>query len=236
MTFELAIDRGGYGRTQVLDGVHVSLAPGEVVALLGSNGAGKSTTLRIAAGLVPIESGSLRLGSLDMARMPAEARARHGIAHVPEGRQLFPTMTVEDNLRLGAFCCRRQTSAGLAEVYELFPVLSERARQHAGSLSGGQAQMLAIGRALMSRPKYMLMDEPSLGLAPLLVHRVLDTVRSLADGGMAVLLAEQNAAAALSIADRAYVLERGRLVLTGTGEELLHDQRVADAFLGGSAG
>lgn len=236
MTFELAIDRGGYGRTQVLDGVHASLAPGEVVALLGSNGAGKSTTLRIAAGLVPIESGSLRLGSLDMARMPAEARARHGIAHVPEGRQLFPTMTVEDNLRLGAFCCRRQTSAGLAEVYELFPVLSERARQHAGSLSGGQAQMLAIGRALMSRPNYMLMDEPSLGLAPLLVRRVLDTVRSLADGGMAVLLAEQNAAAALSIADRAYVLERGRLVLTGTGEELLHDQRVADAFLGGSAG
>lgn len=234
MTLAADLRRGGYGRTTVLEDVSVEVGPGEVVALLGSNGSGKSTSLRLIAGLTPLESGSVVVDGADLTRQRAEARPRHGIAHVPEGRQLFPLLSVEDNLRLGAFTRRKEAGDALEFVYALFPILAERRSQQAGSLSGGQAQMLAIGRGLMCRPKYVLLDEPALGLAPMVIARVFETVAELARDGVGVLVAEQNAKVALAAADRAYVLERGRVVLAGTGAELLDDERVAESYLGGA--
>lgn len=234
MSLEVHLERAGYDRTIVLQDVHVTVQPGEIVALLGANGAGKSTAMRMIAGLNRIARGRVELDGEDLTRSSAESRPGRGVAHVPEGRQLFPSLTVEDNLWLGAYCRRRARREALATVFDIFPVLSERRRQHAASLSGGEAQMLAIGRALMCRPRYLLMDEPSLGLAPLLVNRVFDAVNALRSEGVGVLLAEQNATKALAVADRGIVLERGRVSIAGPSRDLLDDSTIVESYLGGA--
>lgn len=234
MSLDVRIEQAGYGPTTVLRDVELLVEPGEIVALLGANGAGKSTTIGVVAGLNRSIRGRITLDGEDLTRASAEARPGRGVAHVPEGRQLFPALSVEDNLELGAFSRRVGRREAMATVFELFPVLGQRRRQRAGSLSGGEAQMLALGRALMCRPRYLLMDEPSLGLAPLLVGRVFDALASLADDGVGVLLAEQNASKALGIADRGMVLDRGRVGTSGTSAELLDDAHVAESYLGGT--
>jgi branched-chain amino acid transport system ATP-binding protein len=222
-----------YGRIEVLHGVSLAVAAGEIVALVGSNGAGKTTLLRTLSGVRPATAGRIVFEGEDIQRLPAHRRVGRGIAQSPEGRQVFGPLSVDDNLRLGAF---RRRDGGvrerLEEIYALFPALAERRRTPAVSLSGGQQQMLAIGRAVMSRPKLLLLDEPSLGLAPLLVDQVLRAVVDLKRAGVTVLLVEQNAAAALAIADRGYVLEVGRVVHEATGRALLQDPKVKAAYLG----
>ena len=222
-----------YGRIEVLHAVTLEVARGEIVALVGSNGAGKTTLLRALSGVQPATAGRILFDGEEIQRLPAHARVARGIAQSPEGRQVFGPLSVDDNLRLGAYRRshgdpRRQLDA----VYTLFPALAERRRTPAVSLSGGQQQMLAIGRAVMSNPKLLLLDEPSLGLAPLLVDQVLGAVVDLKREGMTVLLVEQNASAALAIADRAYVLEVGRVVHEGAGRALLQDPKVRAAYLG----
>jgi branched-chain amino acid transport system ATP-binding protein len=220
-----------YGKLRALERLSLHVEEGEVVALIGANGAGKSTLMKAVVGLVPLAAGTVRLGSerLD-GRKPHEV-ARMGVALVPEGRATLRTLTVRENLVLGAFTrTAEERRAALEEVCGHFPILAERMDQVAGTLSGGEQQMLVIGRALMSRPKVMLLDEPSLGLAPLIARRILETVVALSRQGVTVLLVEQNAHAALEIADRAYVLENGRIVLEGRG--LLGDRRVREAYLG----
>jgi branched-chain amino acid transport system ATP-binding protein len=230
---EVADLRSGYGRIEVLKGVSLSVGAGEIVALVGSNGAGKTTLLRALSGVQPVWSGEVRLKGEPIGRTPPHRRVAAGMAHVPEGRQVFAPLTVEDNLRLGAFTRRDgQAGAELDRVYAMFPVLAEKRRQAAGGLSGGQQQMLAIGRALMARPSLLLLDEPSMGLAPLLVDQILEAVKALKDDGVTVLLVEQNAVAALGIADRGYVLETGSIAHTGTGAALLTDPKVQAAYLG----
>jgi branched-chain amino acid transport system ATP-binding protein len=222
-----------YGRIEALRGIDLAVGAGELVALVGANGAGKSTLLHTIAGLQPASAGRIAFAGADITRLPAEARVRAGIVQVPEGRQVFSSLAVEDNLRLGAFTRRRaEAEESLAAVYERFPVLRERRHSPAGALSGGQQQMLAIGRALMARPRLLLLDEPSMGLAPLLVDEIFEAVLSLRADGTTVLLVEQNASAALSIADRGYVLETGRIILAGEGRALLRDARVKSAYLG----
>jgi branched-chain amino acid transport system ATP-binding protein len=222
-----------YGRIEVVKGVSLSVLPGELVALIGSNGAGKTTLLRAISGVQPMGAGRIDFAGQRIERMPPHRRVALGIAHVPEGRQVFAPLSVEDNLRLGAF---RRTDAGILSdadrVYGMFPVLAAKRRDPSGGLSGGQQQMLAIGRALMARPKLLLLDEPSMGLAPLLVRQILDAVVRLKDEGVTMLLVEQNASAALAISDRAYVIESGRMTHTGTGAALLDDPRVRQAYLG----
>lgn len=222
-----------YGRIEVLHGVSLAVAAGEIVALVGSNGAGKTTLLRTLSGVRPATAGRIVFEGEDIHRLPPHRRVSRGIAQSPEGRQVFGPLSVDDNLRLGAF---RRNDGGvrerLEEVYALFPALAERRRTPAVSLSGGQQQMLAIGRAVMSKPKLLLLDEPSLGLAPLLVEQVLRAVVDLKRAGVTVLLVEQNAAAALAIADRGYVLEVGRVVHEGAGRALLQDPKVKAAYLG----
>jgi branched-chain amino acid transport system ATP-binding protein len=222
-----------YGRIEALHGVSLEVGEGEIVTLVGSNGAGKTTLMRVISGVQPKARGRMLFDGVDIDRLPAHRRVARGIAQVPEGRQVFTPLSVEDNLRLGAFCCRdaNQDSA-LGRVYDLFPALSERRRLAAGNLSGGQQQMLAIGRALMSRPRLLLLDEPSMGLAPVLVDEILDTVVALRRSGVTVLLVEQNVSAALAIADRAYVIETGRIVLSGASAALANDPRVREAYLG----
>lgn len=224
----------GYHRLQILHELELEVKGGEIVALVGANGAGKTTTLKTISGLVRPSAGTITFeGRSTEGVRPAQLVAR-GLAHVPEGRALFGPLTVEENLRMGLWTRRREGSgsADLGDVYELFPILRERRKQLAETLSGGQQQMLAIGRALMTRPKLLMLDEPSTGLSPKLTWAVLDAIRTIRDRGVAVLLVEQNAAQALNLADRAYVLESGSIVLSGPGPELAKDERVRKAYLG----
>jgi len=222
----------GYGKAQVLFGVNLEVEEGELVALLGANGAGKTTLLRALSGLLRPWKGSVLLGGKDLRGLSPARRARLGLGHVPEGRQLFPLMTVEENLRLGAaFLAPGREKEGYERVYALFPRLAERRRQLAGTLSGGEQQMLAIGRALMGFPRILLVDEPSLGLSPRLAEEVLLALKEVARGGVGVLLVEQNVALSLEVAERGYVLEHGRVVLEGPAQALAQDPRVREAYL-----
>ena len=221
-----------YGKAQVLFGVDLEVEAGELVALLGANGAGKTTLLRALSGLLRPWKGSVLLGGKDLRGLSPARRARLGLGHVPEGRQLFPLMTVEENLRLGAaFLAPGREKEGYERVYALFPRLAERRRQLAGTLSGGEQQMLAIGRALMGFPRILLVDEPSLGLSPRLAEEVLLALKEVARGGVGVLLVEQNVALSLEVAERGYVLEHGRVVLEGPAQALAQDPRVREAYL-----
>jgi branched-chain amino acid transport system ATP-binding protein len=222
-----------YGRIEVLHGVSLSVAEGEIVTLVGSNGAGKTTLLRTISGVQPSMSGSIRFAGERIDGLLAHRRVAKGIAQVPEGRQVFAPLTVEDNLRLGAVTRRdADIDADLSEVYAMFPALEEKRHLPAGALSGGQQQMLAIGRALMARPRLILLDEPSMGLAPRLVEQIFATITGFKERGLTVLLVEQNARAALAIADRGYVMETGRIAISGGGRALLDDDRVRAAYLG----
>jgi branched-chain amino acid transport system ATP-binding protein len=221
-----------YGRIPALKGVDLSVRAGELVALVGGNGAGKTTLLRALSG-VQRARGRVLFDGKDLSDAPSEHRVSAGIVQVPEGRQVFGPLSVEDNLRLGAYRRgRAATARSLERVYGMFPPLAERRRHAAGNLSGGQQQMLAIGRALMAQPRLLLLDEPSMGLAPRLVAEIFACVQALRDADMALLLVEQNARAALAIADRGYVLETGTIVLQGTGAELLADEAVRSTYLG----
>jgi len=224
-----------YGAIHALKDVSFSVAEGEIVTLIGANGAGKSTTLKTISGLLRPRSGSIRFAGEDLTRVPAHRIVTLGISQVPEGRRVFANLTVMENLELGAYC--RTDAAGIRQdlelVFSLFPRLAERRRQLAGSLSGGEQQMLAMARGLMSRPRLMLMDEPSMGLAPLLVQEIFRIIQEINAAGTTVLLVEQNAHMALSIAHRAYVLETGRIVLSGPAKELAQDPKVKEAYLGG---
>ena len=222
-----------YGQRCALDRVSLTVAPGEIVALLGANGSGKSTMLRAISGLVRPMTGTIRWEGRDLGRLPADAIVTHGVGHVPEGRDVFTDFTVLENLLVGAHTvAAREVSGRLEAAYALFPVLRERRRQRAGTLSGGEQQMLAIARALMTRPRLLLLDEPSLGLAPRLVREIFRVVRTINADGVAVLLVEQNARAALAVAARGYVLETGRVVASGPASELALDPRIRAAYLG----
>ena len=224
-----------YGAVHALKGVSLRAAPGEIVTLIGANGAGKSTLLRAVSGLVPARAGAIRFEGRELGRMPAHEIVGLGISHAPEGRMVFANLTVADNLELGAY--RRKDRAGIRQdreqVYKLFPRLRERASQASGTLSGGEQQMLAIGRALMSRPRLLLLDEPSLGLAPLLVREIFRTIQEINGRGVTVLLVEQNAHMALSIAGRGYVLETGHVRFEDQASRLLANEDVRRAYLGG---
>jgi branched-chain amino acid transport system ATP-binding protein len=228
----------GYSNLRVLHDVSLSVAEREIVVILGANGAGKSTLLRTLSGLIAATSGSARFEGRELLGQESYRLARQGICHVPEGRGIFAEQSVHDNLELGAFGWARgrrsRIAAEIERVYSLFPILAERRHQRAGTLSGGQQQMVAIGRALMARPKLVLLDEPSLGLAPLVVSAIFQTIRQLREAGLAILLVEQNARAALSLADRAYVLSTGRIVTSGSAAELAADRRVQHSYLGGA--
>ncbi|HOQ52179.1 MAG TPA: ABC transporter ATP-binding protein [Micropruina sp.] len=223
-----------YGKVRAVKGISFTVEQGQVVSLLGTNGAGKTTTLRTISGLQRAESGEIWFNGERIDKTPAHQVVTRGLAHSPEGRRIFPRLTVEDNLLLGAFA--RKDADGIAKdltrVYDLFEILHERRTQPAGTFSGGEQQMLAIGRAMMSRPKLLMLDEPSMGLSPLMMQRIMSTIRALQSEGVTILLVEQNAAAALKLSDRAYVLEVGQITLEGTGEQLLGDDRVKRAYLG----
>ncbi len=222
-----------YGRIQALHGVDIEVADGQLVALVGANGAGKTTLLRTISGVQPASGGSIRLQSKEITHMSPDKRVRAGICQVPEGRQVFGPLSIDDNLHLGAFTRPKgDISADIERMYQLFPILREKRQLPAGTLSGGQQQMLAMARALMGRPRLLLLDEPSMGLAPLLVDEVFRIVKDLKADGIAILLVEQNAHAALSIADVGYVMETGSITLSGPGNELLHNERVKQAYLG----
>ena len=223
-----------YGSIHAVKGVSFEVNEGEVVTLIGANGAGKSTVLNTVSGLLHPKHGSVVFEGKDLKGVPAHKIVEHGLAQVPEGRHVFLQMTVEDNLEMGAYTQPNSTiEAGIADVYERFPRLKERRKQIAGTLSGGEQQMLAMGRALMSKPKLLMLDEPSMGLAPILVEQIFDIIRELHAAGTTILLVEQNAQAALSVADRACVLETGRITLSGTGKELMASDAVRKAYLGG---
>ena len=223
-----------YGAIHAIKGVSFEVNDGEIVTLIGANGAGKSTILNTVCGLLHTRTGSIEFLDKNLAAVPAHKVVRLGMAHVPEGRRVFQQMTVEENLEMGAYTqARASVDPNLERVYEQFPRLKERRRQVAGTLSGGEQQMLAMGRGLMSNPKLLMLDEPSMGLAPILVEQIFDIIRQLHKAGTTILLVEQNARMALSVADRGYVLETGKIVATGTGDELLHDEAVKKAYLGG---
>ena len=222
-----------YGRIKALKGISLEVRRGETVALVGANGAGKTTFLRALSGVQPMSAGHIFFDGEDISKLRADMRMRRGICQSPEGRQVFGPLSIEDNLRLGAYTQPRQQVEGdLEKIYAMFPILKEKRKLPAGTLSGGQQQMLAIGRALMGRPKLLLLDEPSMGLAPLLVEEVFNVVKTLKSQGMSIVLAEQNAFSALAIADRGYVLETGNITLTGSGRELIEDEQVRAAYLG----
>ena len=221
-----------YGAITALRGVSLEVEPGEIVALLGANGAGKTTTLRSISGLHRPYAGHIRFDGQRIDGIPPHRICAIGIGHVPEGRRIFPRMSVEENLAMGAYLYRDDRSKARSRVFELFPVLEERRKQDGGTLSGGEQQMLAIGRALMSRPKLLLFDEPSMGLAPMFVTRIFDIIREIREQGTTVLLVEQNAAQALRLADRGYVLETGTVVMSDRASVLLGDDRVRAAYLG----
>jgi branched-chain amino acid transport system ATP-binding protein len=223
-----------YGQAQVLHGIDIEVFAGEIVSIIGANGAGKSTTL-MCVSRINRSSGSIEFDGASIATLPPEQVVRQGLVQVPEGRRIFPRLTVRENLEMGAFIRSDKDGieSDLQRIFEMFPILKDRALQQGGTLSGGEQQMLAIGRALMSRPKMLMMDEPSMGIAPILVAKIFDTVKNVLNAqGMTILLVEQNANAALRMSDRAYVLETGNVVLTGSGQDLLRDPRVREAYLG----
>lgn len=228
----------GYGRLRVLHGIDLEVAQSELVAVIGANGAGKSTLLRTVSGLLRVTGGEVVLDGSTISNLSAEKVAAAGLAHVPENRLVFPTLTVDDNLRLGAWTRRRSPRKGLTaskqRVLELFPRIRDRLEQAAGTLSGGEQQMLAIGRGIMANPKVLVLDEPSVGLAPMVVTEIMRALALLRDEeGMTILLVEQNARAAFKVADRVYLMDRGKVLLHGTPTELLDDERVQHAYLGG---
>jgi branched-chain amino acid transport system ATP-binding protein len=222
-----------YGKIAALKDVSLEVDSGEIVALIGANGAGKTTTLKTISGLRPLSSGRVSFDGQDISRMPGHKRVVIGIGQAPEGRGIFPGMSVQENLLMGAYARKGSKDADLAEVYELFPRLAERKSQFGGTMSGGEQQMLAIGRALMAKPKVLLLDEPSMGLAPMLVNQIFSIISEINRRGTTVLLVEQNAAQALQLADRAYVLETGRVVKSAPAHDLLNDPQVQAAYLGG---
>jgi branched-chain amino acid transport system ATP-binding protein len=237
--FEIHTLRAQYGKVEVVHGVSLQVQPGQIVAIIGPNGAGKSTTLNAAMGALPTgasASGQILFMGQDLLGMPIEERVMQGISLVPEKRELFSSMSVLDNLRLGAFPRKRAGEKNFMDqlevVYDTFPRLKERARQDAGTLSGGERQMLALGRALMAKPRLLMLDEPSLGLAPLIVKEIFRIISALRKTGVATLLVEQNARAALQMSDYGYVIEMGEITLHGKAADLAHDQRVIDAYLG----
>ena len=225
-----------YGAIAALKGISFTVGEGEIVALLGANGAGKTTTQKTVSGMLRPVAGSITYSGRRIDGIPAHELIRLGVCHVPEGRHVFPRMTVAENLDMGAFRFKTVDATDLDRVFELFPRLKERLKQQAGTLSGGEQQMLAIGRALMGKPRLLLLDEPSMGLAPLIVAQIFDIVREINSQGVTVLLVEQNAAQALALANRGYVLETGEIVLEGTGQELLADERIRAAYLGEEIG
>ena len=222
-----------YGGIEALKGISFDVEKGQIVTLIGANGAGKSTTLRAISGLVPVKSGTSTYDGNVIAGQQPQQIVAEGICMVPEGRRVFPNLTTYENLRIGAYLRKDDITADVEHVYQLFPRLKERRTQLAGTLSGGEQQMLAMGRALMAKPSILLLDEPSMGLSPLLVSEIFHIIEEINDKGTTILLVEQNAKRALSIADRAYVLETGKITLEGTGEELSNDERVQKAYLGG---
>ena len=221
-----------YGAVHALNGVSLTVQDGEIISLIGANGAGKTTTLRTITGLEKAASGSITFDGVDLRKTEPSKIITHKLAHVPEGRHIFPTMTVEENLEMGAYTDPTDQDKTMEEVYQRFPRLRERRRQLAGTLSGGEQQMLAVGRALMGKPKMILMDEPSMGLSPLLVKEIFDIIREVNAQGITILLVEQNARMALSISHRAYVLETGTISIQGDAKDLLNDPRVKKAYLG----
>jgi branched-chain amino acid transport system ATP-binding protein len=227
-----------YGNIEVLHGVSLEVNQGEIVTILGANGAGKSTTLLSISGLVRVAAGTLFFENAELQKLRAHDIVKRGIAQVPEGRRIFDTLTVQENLNMGAFVRKdaRQVNESREWVYQLFPILKERRQQLAGTLSGGEQQMLAIGRGLMNQPRILLLDEPSLGLAPLLAKAIFQTLKQINESGVTILLVEQNARAALKLAHRGYVMEVGRIVLEDTAEALLANPEVQNAYLGGSRG
>jgi branched-chain amino acid transport system ATP-binding protein len=225
-----------YGGIRAVKGIDLEVGAGEMVCLIGANGAGKSSTLRAISGLVPTAPGAVRFGGSDLAGAPAFRRARAGLVMVPEGRGVFAQLTVEENLAMGAYTrADGEVGPDRERVFSLFPLLKERRRQTAGTLSGGEQQMLAIGRALMSRPKLLALDEPSMGLAPMVAQKIFEVIRDINRAGVTVLLVEQNARAALALAARAYVMESGMITLSGEARALLADSRVREAYLGEAA-
>ena len=224
-----------YGMIEAIKGISFEVRDGEIVTMIGANGAGKTTTMHAISGLVKAAEGSIMLDDVELTKTPANKIVGMGLAQVPEGRRVFAEQTVEENLILGAYLRKDKSKMAedMEEVYQLFPRLKERRKQLAGTLSGGEQQMLAMGRALMAKPSILLLDEPSMGLSPLLVSEIFHIIREINDRGTTILLVEQNAKRALAIADRAYVLETGNITLEGTGEELANDERVQKAYLGG---
>lgn len=221
-----------YGAIKAIKGISFSVDDGKIVALLGANGAGKTTTQKTISGMMRPVGGAVTYDGVRIDGIPAHKLIELGICHVPEGRHVFPRMTVRENLEMGAFRFKRPDAATMDRVLDMFPRLRERIDQYGGTLSGGEQQMLAIGRALMGKPRLLLLDEPSMGLAPLIVAQIFDIIREINDDGVTILLVEQNAAKALSMADWGYVLETGEIVLSGSGSELLADERVRAAYLG----
>ncbi|MET7872455.1 ABC transporter ATP-binding protein [Streptomyces cyaneofuscatus] len=226
--------RVAYGKIEAVKGISFKVEEGEVVTLIGTNGAGKTTTLRTLSGLIKPLTGHIKFNGKSLRKVPAHQVVSLGLAHSPEGRHIFPRMSIEDNLRLGAFL-RKDTEGinkDIQRAYDLFPILGERRKQASGTLSGGEQQMLAMGRALMSQPKLLMLDEPSMGLSPIMMQKIMATITELRAQGTTILLVEQNAQAALSLANHAHVMEVGNIVLSGTGQDLLHDDSVRKAYLG----
>ncbi|KIZ18315.1 ABC transporter ATP-binding protein [Streptomyces natalensis] len=226
--------RVAYGKIEAVKGISFTVEAGQAVTLIGTNGAGKTTTLRTLSGLLKPLAGKITFDGEPLGGVPAHKIVERGLAHSPEGRRLFPRLTIAENLQLGAFL-RKDTAgidADIHRVYDLFPILGERRKQASGTLSGGEQQMLAMGRALMSRPKLLMLDEPSMGLSPIMMQKIMETIRELRSQGTTILLVEQNAQAALSLADQGHVMEIGRIVLSGSGYRLLHDESVRKAYLG----
>lgn len=224
-----------YGGIQALKGIDLDVAPGELVALIGSNGAGKTTTLKTLAGLLPVTAGQIHYCGMSLQHRPAHRLIREGLALVPEGRGVFARLTVEENLQMGAYCRNDKSSVAhdLQHIYKLFPHLAERHMQLAGTLSGGEQQIMALGRALMSRPKLLMLDEPSMGLAPMMVAKIFETIRNISAQGVSILLVEQNAKLALELAQRGYVLENGLITISDSTANLLGSDTVRRAYLGG---
>lgn len=222
----------GYGPVKALKGIDIEVNRGEIVSLIGSNGAGKSTCLMTISGILKSLAGAIMLGDTDISGLPPHRIVQRGISQVPEGRRIFPKLTVYENLQMGAFLGRGDFTTSLERIYKLFPILNERKKQSGGTLSGGEQQMLAIGRALMSNPDILLLDEPSLGLAPIMVSKIFKTIQEISSEGITILLVEQNARAALKLSHRGYVLENGSITLSGSSSDLLVNEKVQHAYLG----
>jgi branched-chain amino acid transport system ATP-binding protein len=228
----LANIHAGYGPIKALKGIDLQVNRGEIVSLIGSNGAGKSTCLMTISGILKPSSGSIMLRDMDIAGLPPHRIVEMGVSQVPEGRRIFPKLTVYENLQMGAFLGRGDFTSSLEKIYELFPILDERKKQLGGTLSGGEQQMLAIGRALMANPEILLLDEPSLGLAPIMVSKIFKTIQEISSEGITILLVEQNARAALKLSHRGYVIENGSITLSGSSSDLLVNKKVQHAYLG----